>query len=116
METFDLIMTGIFWFLVVVFLLYMITHGIRCIKEKDTVIVERLGKYHKIMTPGPNFIIPFVDRTKFISVRYLVSENDRYTKLVVKSSDTISTQNAVMDFPRQQDLVDENSLQTCDHS
>lgn len=109
METFDLIMTGIFWFLVVVFLLYMITHGIRCIKEKDTVIVERLGKYHKIMTPGPNFIIPFVDRTKFISVRYLVSENDRYTKLVVKSSDTISTQNAVMDFPRQPVITRDNA-------
>ena len=100
MDTFDMIMTGSFWFRVVVFVGYMITHGIRCIKEKDTVIVERLGKYYKIMTPGPNFIIPFMDRTKFISVRYLVSEGN-YTKLVVKSSDTISTQNAVMDFPRQ---------------
>ena len=101
MDTFDLIMTIIFWGAFVYFLLYLVLHGIRCIKEKENVIVERLGKFSKVMTPGPNFIVPYLDRTKSISVRYLVA--DKYGNVVLKknTSDIISTQNEVMDFPKQ---------------
>ena len=94
-------MTVVFWLFVAGSIIYLLTHGIRCIKEKETVIVERLGKFSKIMTPGPNCIIPFLDRTKKVSVRYLVSDGDRHTVLVKKTSDIISVQQEVMDFPRQ---------------
>lgn len=36
--------------------------SVRIISQTDAVIVERIGKYHRTMGPGLNFMIPFVDR------------------------------------------------------
>jgi len=36
--------------------------SVRIISQTDAVIVERIGKYHRTMRSGLNFIIPFVDR------------------------------------------------------
>ena len=36
--------------------------GVRIVGQTDTHIVERLGRYHKSLYGGLNFIIPFVDR------------------------------------------------------
>lgn len=32
------------------------------VKEQSSVIIERLGKFHKVANPGVNFKIPFIDR------------------------------------------------------
>lgn len=32
------------------------------VKEQTSVIIERLGKFHKVANPGINFKIPFIDR------------------------------------------------------
>ena len=105
MDSFDSIMSLIFWGAIVYFICYLVLHGIRCIKEKEIVIVERLGKFSKVMTPGPNCIIPYLDRTKQISVRYMVADKDGYVVLKKNTSDIISTQNEVMDFPKQYALA-----------
>ena len=38
--------------------------GIKKVNESRVMIVERLGKYHKQLSPGINFIIPGLDRIK----------------------------------------------------
>ena len=53
------------------------------------------------MNPGINCIVPILDRTKKISVRYLISDPYENVRVVKKTSEIISTQNEVMDFPRQ---------------
>jgi regulator of protease activity HflC (stomatin/prohibitin superfamily) len=32
------------------------------VKEQSSVIIERLGKFHKVANPGINFKVPFIDR------------------------------------------------------
>ena len=83
----------------------MIKKGIYCPQEKETIVVERLGKFHSIMSPGINCIVPILDRTKKISVKYLISNNYNNVEVVKKTSEIISTQNEVMDFPRQYDIL-----------
>ena len=101
MDTFDIIMTVLFGIVVLWFVIYLVTHGIRCVKEKETVIVERLGRFSRILTPGIACYIPFLDRTKKIKTRYLVSNANDQTQMVKKVTDIISTQNEVIDFPKQ---------------
>jgi regulator of protease activity HflC (stomatin/prohibitin superfamily) len=35
------------------------------VPQQNAWIRERLGKYHGTMTPGPNFLIPFIDRVAY---------------------------------------------------
>lgn len=35
------------------------------VAERENVIVERLGKYHKTLTPGFYFLIPFIDNASY---------------------------------------------------
>ena len=105
MDTFDIVMTVLFAIVVLWFFLYLVTHGIRCVKEKETVIVERLGRFNRILTPGITCYVPFLDRTKKIKSRYLVSAANGSTQMVKRTTDIISTQNEVMDFPKQSVMV-----------
>ena len=101
MDTFDIVMTVLFAIVVLWFFIYLVTHGIRCVKEKETVIVERLGRFSRILTPGIACYIPFLDRTKKIKSRYLVSDASDKTQMVKRVTDIISTQNEVLTFPKQ---------------
>lgn len=101
MDTFDIVMTVLFAIVVLWFFIYLVTHGIRCVKEKETVIVERLGRFSRILTPGIACYVPFLDRTKKIKSRYLVSDASDETQMVKRVTDIISTQNEVLNFPKQ---------------
>ena len=101
MDTFDIVMTVLFAIVVLWFFIYLVTHGIRCVKEKETVIVERLGRFSRILTPGIACYVPFLDRTKKIKSRYLVSDASDETQMVKRLTDIISTQNEVLNFPKQ---------------
>jgi regulator of protease activity HflC (stomatin/prohibitin superfamily) len=49
--------------LVVVFIFIM--RSIKVVPQQHAWVVERLGKYHATLTPGLNFLVPFVDRLAY---------------------------------------------------
>ena len=101
MNAFDWIMVALAIIFVIYALFYLIKHSIRCVSEREHIIVERLGKYSKSLSPGVNMLVPFLDRTKFIYSRYVISSRYSRGKLIETYSDVISTQNEVIDFPEQ---------------
>lgn len=38
------------------------------VPQQEAWIVERMGKYHKTLSPGLNFLIPILDRVKYVQV------------------------------------------------
>jgi regulator of protease activity HflC (stomatin/prohibitin superfamily) len=50
--------------IVAIFVLVTLFRSIRIIPQANAGVVERLGKYHKTLTPGLNVVIPFVDRLR----------------------------------------------------
>lgn len=36
--------------------------SVKIVQEKNEVLIERLGSYHKKLTPGLNFVVPFFDK------------------------------------------------------
>ena len=38
-----------------------VSRSIKVVPQQNAWVVERLGKYHGILTPGLNFLIPFID-------------------------------------------------------
>ncbi|WP_235007912.1 SPFH domain-containing protein [Microbacterium timonense] len=49
---------------VFIFVLVVIFRSIRIVPQATAGVVERLGRYHKTLTPGLNLLVPFIDRLR----------------------------------------------------
>jgi regulator of protease activity HflC (stomatin/prohibitin superfamily) len=58
----------------VVFSLIVVTMSIRIIRPYERGLVERLGRYQRILDPGPNLIMPFFDTVIKVDMREVVLE------------------------------------------
>ena len=80
-----LILAGIFCFLVIL----TIALGVRIVPQGTKYVVQRLGKFHKVLNPGLNIVVPYID-----SVAYKVLTKD--IVLDVPSQEVITKDNAVI--------------------
>ena len=53
--------TIIILILLAIFVIVFAATGIRIVQQSQTILIERLGKYHRTLSSGINIIIPFVD-------------------------------------------------------
>jgi regulator of protease activity HflC (stomatin/prohibitin superfamily) len=72
----------------VILAIYTVIKGVRVVPQGYKHIVQRLGKYHSTLTPGLNFIIPYVD-----SVTH-----------------QLTTKDIVMDIPEQEVITQDNAV------
>ena len=49
---------------IVFFAVVLISKSIRVVQQAQTMIIERLGKYHKTLGSGINFVLPVIDRDR----------------------------------------------------
>ena len=104
-------MTPGIWILVAVIVILCITiisAGVKVVPQSETRVIERLGRFHSVLPPGINFIIPFVDRPKVIYQRTVerMSNGRNYVKMV--STYRIDLREQVYDFPSQQVITRDN--------
>jgi len=57
---FGLLTSPILWIVIVGLMFVALT--INIVPQQSAWVVERLGKYHATLTPGLNFVVPFIDR------------------------------------------------------
>jgi len=50
---------------IVAFIIAFVVEGIRVVPQQSAWVVERLGRFHEVLQPGLNVIIPFVDRVAY---------------------------------------------------
>lgn len=85
----------------------IISAGIKVVPQSETRVIERLGRFHSVLAPGMNFIIPFVDRPKVIYTRTVQSFGGRTVARTVSTS-VIDLREQVYDFPSQQVITRDN--------
>lgn len=104
METFSIIL-AVF---VVILAIVVISAGVKVVPQSETRVVERLGRFHSVLAPGLNFIVPFIDRPKTIYTRRI--ENSIGNRTIVKTVATsiIDLREQVYDFPAQQVITRDN--------
>ena len=49
----------------VAMIIVLLFEGIRIVPQQNAWVVERLGKFHQVLEPGINIIVPFVDRIAY---------------------------------------------------
>ena len=55
---------GIVAVVIAVFLVILAARTVRIVPQARAGVVERLGKYHKTLSPGATMLVPFVDRLR----------------------------------------------------
>ena len=58
-------MEGLFFLFILAFGGSTLFGSVKIVNEKNEYLVERLGSYNKKLTPGLNFVIPFMDRVVY---------------------------------------------------
>ena len=81
--------------------------GLKVIRQSETKIIERLGRYHSTLSSGINIIWPILDRPRKVYVRQTV-RGLRGDVTIVKMSDVIDLREQVYDFPEQSVITKDN--------
>lgn len=92
--------------LVLVFI--VIYAGVKVVPQSETRVIERLGRFHSILSPGLNFIVPFIDRPKTIYTRRVENAMGGGTIVRMTASPVIDLREQVYDFPSQQVITRDN--------
>jgi len=50
---------------IVIVIAIVVAKGVRVVPQQNAWVVERLGKFHAVLVPGLNLVIPFIDRVAY---------------------------------------------------
>jgi regulator of protease activity HflC (stomatin/prohibitin superfamily) len=98
----------IFAVLLILFALVTASKSIKVVPQSETRVIERLGRFHSVLNPGLNIILPFIDKAKVVYTRRV--ENGMNGRLLVRVATTpvIDLREQVYDFPSQQVITRDN--------
>lgn len=93
--------------LVILAVVYVLK-GVIIVQQAEVVIIERLGKFEKILQSGLNFILPIIEAPRTMSWRVTAKGIDGSAYSYVKEKTKIDMREAVYDFPRQNVITKDN--------
>lgn len=99
-----LIIVGLIALIVIVFAL----SGLKIIRQGETKIIERLGRYHRTLPSGINIIWPIIEMPRKVYTRDLITNSRGESYSVIKTSDIIDLREQVYDFPEQSVITKDN--------
>ena len=77
--------------IIAVLLVFTISRGLRVVPQADKWVIERFGKYRRVLGPGINLIVPFIDK-----VAHKVTVLER--QLPNAKQDAITADNVLVDL------------------
>lgn len=95
-------------FLIILAIIFVVK-GVIIVQQAEVVIVERLGKFDRVLESGFNFIIPIIEAPRAIDWKVTQKGFDGMTYSIVQKRTKIDLREAVYDFPRQNVITKDNA-------
>jgi len=98
-------------FIALAFILFVIVFaitGFKIIQQSETMVVERLGRFHRVLASGINIIWPIFDKPRSIEWKYTRVEPDGRTVIRKTTLTRIDLRETVYDFPQQNVITRDN--------
>ena len=95
-------------FFIAVFAVILVVKGFKIVKQAETMIIERLGRYNRTLISGINIIWPFIDQPRPINWRYTTVAPNGQKIIITKLTNTIDLRETLYDFPRQNVITKDN--------
>ena len=99
---------GLFLFILLILAVVYVLKGVIIVQQTEEMIIERWGKFHAVLRPGLNFIIPFIDTPHGITMKISQKGIDGQTYPYVRVMNKIDMRESVYDFPRQNVITKDN--------
>src|SRR3989304_6595164 len=101
---------GLFLIIAFIFLIIFLMSSVILVRQAEVIIIERLGRFNRILTPGLHIIIPFVERIRQVVWSHIKEmEGKRYYRYTAVIS-RIDLRESVYDFPKQNVITRDNVM------
>lgn len=97
-------------FILIAFALFavvLVAKSIKIIRQAEVLLVERLGKFHRILTPGINVLMPIIDKPRPVAWLSAIIVGSRSGN-VARFQERLDLRETVMDFPQQRVITRDN--------
>ncbi len=92
----------------ILFLLILLSRSVYIVKQSEAVVIERFGRFHRLLGAGLHLVIPFMDAPHASLWTYVqLVEKNRYYRFA-KSITRIDLRECVYDFPKQNVITRDN--------
>jgi len=88
--------------------LVVLTKALKIVGQAEVLVVERLGRFHRVARSGLNILIPFVERPRAIDVRYAESDVGGIKRIAARTTTRIDLREQVLNFPSQAVITKDN--------
>ena len=88
--------------------LFIATSSFKIVGQAEVMVIERLGRFHRLARSGFNVLIPFVERPKSIDVRYFEAGLNGAKRITSGSTSRIDLREQVLNFPSQPVITKDN--------
>ena len=88
--------------------LFVFTNSFKIIGQAEVMVIERLGRFHRVARSGFNILIPFVERPKSIDVRFLEADVGGQKRISARTTTRIDLREQVLNFPSQPVITKDN--------
>jgi regulator of protease activity HflC (stomatin/prohibitin superfamily) len=92
----------------VVFIIIFAIRGFKIIQQSETMVIERLGRYHRTLSSGINVIWPIFDVPRSIEWRFIKTDVNGNTIVRKDTVTRIDLRETVYDFPSQSVITRDN--------
>jgi regulator of protease activity HflC (stomatin/prohibitin superfamily) len=90
------------------FSILVATSSFKIVGQAEVMVIERLGRFHRVARSGLNILIPFVERPKTIDVRYFEADVGGVKRITAGSTSRIDLREQVLNFPSQPVITKDN--------
>lgn len=94
--------------LVLVFIVLFFMKGVIIVQQGEAVVVERLGRFNRVLYSGMHIIIPIVESQREVKWKKVISGANGSTRSFNVEQSRIDMRESVYDFPRQNVITKDN--------
>ena len=93
---------------ILVLAIFLATSSFKIVGQAEVMVIERLGRFHRLARSGFNILIPFVERPRTIDVRYFEADVGGVKRITAGSTSRIDLREQVLNFPSQPVITKDN--------
>ncbi|HEU4995730.1 MAG TPA: stomatin-like protein [Gemmatimonadaceae bacterium] len=86
----------------------VLSKALKIVGQAEVLVVERLGRFHRVARSGLNVLIPFIEKPRAIDVRYAEADVGGVKRIAARTTTRIDLREQVLNFPSQPVITKDN--------